>query len=137
MLKSLPLMALVLVSACATHAPSQSLLAGSEWRFVAIDQVAPANPDSASLAFEDDRLSASVGCNGMGGGWRIEDDRLIAGPLIGTKMYCTGPVWDQEQAIGSLLVASPKIEIEDDRLVLRSGGHEAELERISPPQSGL
>jgi heat shock protein HslJ len=112
----------------AKSSPPNAML--GEWRFVEIDGDTPAVPAKAKLTVEADRLSASAGCNGMGGPWRIEEDRLIAGPLAGTRMYCAGPVWDQEQALAALLVAAPTIAYEDQRLVLKSSGHSAALERV-------
>lgn len=122
----------LICAACVARPAASERLAESQWRFVTIDGDAPAAPDKALLTFEDERLSASVGCNGMGGDWRIEQGRLIAGPLMGTRMYCEGRVWQQEQAISALLVAAPTIEWQGDRLVLRSSGHSAELARLGP-----
>lgn len=132
---ALVLAAALLAAGCVAKPSTPNALEG-EWRFVAIDGGEPAAPAKARLTFDPERLSATVGCNGMGGPWRIEQNRLIAGPLAGTRMFCAGPLWDQEQAIGSLLVAAPTLAFEDDRLVLRSSGHQATLERVSPPQPG-
>ncbi|WP_374406089.1 META domain-containing protein [Pelagerythrobacter sp.] len=122
----------LLTAACVAHPAASERLTESQWRFVTIDGGSPAVPEKATLTFAEDRLSASVGCNGMGGDWRIEQGRLIAGPLMGTKMFCEGPVWEQEQAVSALLVAAPKLEWDGDRLFLNSSGHSAELERLSP-----
>jgi heat shock protein HslJ len=126
---------LPLLAACATQPAPPSRIAG-DWRFVSIDGDAPAVPDRARLSFADDRINASVGCNAMAGPWRIEEGRLIAGPLAGTRMYCEGPVWSQEDALSALLVAAPTIAFEDEQLVLKSSGHSAALARVSPPRSG-
>ncbi|MBD3730441.1 MAG: META domain-containing protein [Sphingomonadales bacterium] len=128
------LTALLLVGACAPKELDDNPLQASEWRFITIDSQPPASPDKARLGFQDGRIGANVGCNAMGGPWRIEQGRLIAGPLVTTEMYCAGPVWDQEMAVSALLAATPEIALDDDLLVLRSPGHSAELERISPRQ---
>lgn len=130
-----PIVALALLSltACAPApkaAPNR--LVGSEWQFITIDGAAAVSPN-AKLQFREDSIGANVGCNGMGGDWRIENGRLIAGPLMQTEMYCEGPVWGQEQAISALLVAAPQVSFAGDRLVLQSSGHKAELERVAPP----
>lgn len=126
----LALSAMVL-SACAgaRTGDSGARLANTTWRFTAIDGAAPVSA-KAHLSFERGRLGANAGCNGMGGQWRIEGARLIAGPLVQTEMYCEGPVWGQEQAIAALLAAAPEIRIQGDRMSLRSGGHSAELRRV-------
>lgn len=126
---------LVIASGCVARSSSPDGMVG-EWRMVAIDGAEPAQPAKARLTLEDDQLSATVGCNGMGGPWRTEENRLIAGPLAGTRMYCAGPVWEEEQALSALLVAAPTIAYEDGEMVLRSSGHSARLARINPPQSG-
>lgn len=120
----------VLLSACAASGEGASHLAETSWRFTSIDGATPANSD-AELTFEDDRIGANVGCNGMGGPWRTENGRLIAGPLIQTEMFCAGEVWGQEKAVSALLAATPRYELEGDTLILRSRGHVAELERTA------
>ncbi|WP_240530043.1 META domain-containing protein [Novosphingobium sp. PC22D] len=121
-------------SACAGPADS-SHLAESTWKFVSIDGEEPAS-QSAELTFERAQLDATVGCNALGGPWRTEADRLIAGPLEQTEMVCEGPVWGQEKAVGALLAATPKYEVEGNRMVLRSSGHIAELTREEEPGPG-
>ncbi|MBS1240525.1 MAG: hypothetical protein H6R45_1231 [Proteobacteria bacterium] len=122
------LFGLTLLGCVAQAAPSNALV-GSEWRFVSIDGEAPAS-DKAGLNFDIDRLGATVGCNRMNGPWRIEKERLIAGPMMQTKMFCDGPVGDQEQEVGALLVSGPELMLVGHRLSLRSHGHSAELERV-------
>lgn len=124
----LPLLSVSLLSACAAAGERQANLVNSTWRFTMIDGGAPVS-DKAQLTFEDDRIGANVGCNGMGGPWRVEGTRLIAGPLVQTQMYCEGPVWDQEKAISALLAGAPEFHLKTDSLVLKSSGHSAELQR--------
>lgn len=127
----LPLIALIpltVLAACAATPERHGHLANSSWHFVSIDGAAPVS-DKAKLDFERDRIGANVGCNGMGGPWRVEAERLIAGPLIQTQMYCQGPVWEQEKAVGALLAAAPEFDVTSERLILRSSGHSAELRR--------
>lgn len=123
----LPLAAVVLgLSGCAAAtAGGSSLLAGTRWRFTAIDGAAPVSP-MANLGFQADRLNANVGCNGMGGPWRIEHGRLIAGPLVATQMWCEGRM-EQERAVSALLAAAPEIKVGSAHMKLTAGGHSAEL----------
>ena len=122
------LVLLSLLSACAASSKGQTKLANSSWHFISIDGAAPVS-DKAKLRFEKDRIGATVGCNGMGGPWRVESGRLIAGPLAQTQMYCEGEIWSQEKAIGALLAGAPEVQVKTDRLVLKSSGHSAELAR--------
>ncbi len=123
---------LPLLAACAAASWDGTHIDNSRWRFVAIDGAGPAS-DKTRLDFAGERLSINVGCNGMGGPWRIENGRLIAGPLIQTEMYCDGPVWDQERAVAALFAGTPAFAVEDDRMTLKSSGHSAELQREAAP----
>ncbi len=125
---ALPTMILPL-AACAFAAAGgpSSPLAQTRWRFTAIDAVAPVAA-GATLEFQAGRLSASVGCNGMGGEWRIERGRLIAGPFVSTQMWCEG-VMEQERAVATLLAGGPEVKVNGTRMTLTSGGHSAQLVR--------
>ena len=122
----LPILAAVLSACAATNAGSSSLTE-SQWRFVAIDGAPPVS-ETASLSFQSQRLNANVGCNGMGGPWRVEGGRLIAGPLISTKMFCEGRM-EQENAVSAMLSGGPRLALAGDRMTLTSAGHSAELVR--------
>jgi heat shock protein HslJ len=122
------LLALPLLAACTTLPGASPDLSGTKWAFTAIDGARPVSA-KASLNFEPDRLSANVGCNGMGGEWRMEQDRIIADQLIGTQMYCEG-LMEQESAVAALLGSKPRLTMAGDRLVLRSAAHSAELQRV-------
>ena len=113
----------------ATNAASLAL-AGSEWRMLAIDGDTPARSGN-HLKFDRGTLAASVGCNSLGGNYRVEGERLIAGPLTQTEMFCEGPVWGQEQALTALLVGAPELRMTGSRLTLISRGHRAEFARVA------
>ena len=121
------------LAGCVAQAEPHHALSGTNWRFTAIDGAQPAS-DKARLEFREDGMHATVGCNGMGGPWRMEHERLLAGPLAQTEMYCAGPLGDQEQAVSTLLSAAPQVSLEHGKLVLRSSGHSAELERAVSPK---
>lgn len=118
-------------AACAmAQEDSGSDLAGSQWTLEQIDGDAPSLPAGARLSFERERLAASAGCNSIGGPWRVDGLRLIAGPLVQTEMYCDGPVWKQERALSALLSAGPVITRKGNVLTLVSSGHRARLARV-------
>lgn len=121
---------LLLVSGCAASGDSGAAISGTSWRFTEIDGAAPLSED-AHLDFKKKNLGASVGCNSIDGEWRIEDDRLIAGPLAQTEMYCAGPLWDQEKALNALLTSAPVIVVKGDRMTLKSHGRSAELRKAA------
>ncbi|WP_225205768.1 META domain-containing protein [Novosphingobium huizhouense] len=118
------------LAACAGAGAAHAPLAGTQWQIVRVDGAASAAPDKARIAFDAARISANVGCNGMGGDYRVEGGRVIAGPLIATQMFCDGPVWDQEQAVSALLAGAPAFERSGRALRLKSAGHEVEARRL-------
>lgn len=116
------------VAGCTAGSDAGSHLTGSTWHFEQIDGERPASK-AASLTFTGGRIGVHVGCNQLGGPWRMGEERLIAGPFTQTEMACPAPAWNQERAVSSLLVATPRIEITGDRMTLQSSGHTAELVR--------
>lgn len=125
-----PSLLLALVAAGCAAAPTGGTsprLDGTRWHFAAIDGAAPVSP-GAALVFHADRIGANVGCNGMGGPWRIERGRLIAGPLISTQMWCEGKM-EQERAVSALLTSGPVVTVSGAKMTLKTGGHSAELTR--------
>lgn len=127
----LSIAAAALLGGCATAPSGGASLADTRWTILRIDGTAPVMPDKATMRFEDDRLGANVGCNGIGGDYRVEGSRLIAGPLMATRMFCEGPVWKQEEAVNALLSAAPELLRSGKTMRLTSGGHTLDLELIA------
>jgi heat shock protein HslJ len=98
--------------------------------FTSIDGAAPVAPET-SLAFGE-RLTANVGCNGLSGAWQLQDGRLVAGPLMATRMFCAGRM-EQEQAVSALLSGNPAVRLEGDSLTLTSTDRSAVLTRSPSP----
>ncbi|MBA3054461.1 MAG: META domain-containing protein [Sphingomonadales bacterium] len=121
------LLAVVAAGCAVAPTTSASPLAGSRWSFTMIDGAKPVSAD-ARLEFDADNASANVGCNGMGGPWRLEGKRLFVGPLVSTEMWCDG-MMEQERTVKTLLSATPEVSISGGRMTLRTGGHSAELVR--------
>jgi heat shock protein HslJ len=101
-------------------------MVGTQWQLTAIDGLAPERPQGARLKFEQTRFSASAGCNAIGGDYRLEGGRMIAGSVMATEMFCEGQVMSQEQAVNALLAGAPQIERQGQRLRLASAGHSLE-----------
>jgi len=121
---------LALAACAAPNSGGNPHLADSAWRFTRIDGRAAAS-SHARLTFTGANLGANVGCNGMGGTWRVEAGRLITGPLMQTEMFCEGPVWPQERSVSALLAGAPKFTVNGNRMMLASSGHSAELVRVA------
>lgn len=119
-----------LLGGCSAQTSGSAGLGGSNWRIAQIDGSVPAVPARATLNFADRQVNASIGCNRLGGDYRIEAGRLIAGPLVQTEMYCGDPLASQERALSALLVGAPALRLTGGTLVLQSSGHSARFERI-------
>lgn len=117
-----------LIAGCSQRG-ERSHLAETSWRFERIDGQRPATTD-ARLSFDDRKIGVKIGCNRLGGPWRTDDNRLFAGPLAQSEMACPDSAWNQGNAVGALLVATPRMSVEGDRMILQSSGHTAELVRI-------
>ncbi|HKR90869.1 META domain-containing protein [Novosphingobium sp.] len=130
------LLAIPALMAGCSERGDRSHLAETSWRFERIDGERPASTD-AHLTFDDGRIGVNVGCNRLGGPWRVDaDNRLYAGPLAQTEMACPDPAWNQGNAVNALLVATPRMNVEGDRMILQSSGHTAELVRIENAKEG-
>lgn len=131
----LALAALSLAATASAGVPKPAALTNTTWKIVKIDGKSPASP-AAELRFQPDRISATAGCNGMGGTWQIRQGKLVGGPFVSTMMYCQGidgdnSLMDQERALSDLLSGKASIDLKGKRLTLRSLGHSAELVRVN------
>lgn len=91
------------LNGCGGPLDDAATLVGGEWRIAAIDGAAlPADPP-ATLSFTDDRLSGSVGCNRMTGGYALVDGKLVAGGIATTRMMCPPPLMQREMRLLDLL----------------------------------
>jgi len=122
-------LALTLMSGCATVPPAEADLDGTRWTIVSIDGAAPKSP-KAAVEFAPDRISATAGCNGLGGSWEAKDGKLITGPFVSTMMFCEG-LMEDERALSQLFNAKPSYTASDARLTLTGGGHTVELRRAN------
>ncbi|MFS0848863.1 META domain-containing protein [Novosphingobium panipatense] len=109
--------------------PASESLASGTWHFVRIDGERPASK-AARLSFEGPDIVVHAGCNRFEGPWRLEQNRLLAGPFAQSDAPCSKTSWEQGNALGALLVAAPTVTAEGSRIVLRSSGHTAELVRV-------
>ncbi|HNV09487.1 MAG: Heat shock protein HslJ [Alphaproteobacteria bacterium ADurb.BinA280] len=88
------------------------------------------------LDFNEGRLAVLNACNRIGGSFEIENDRLIVGAMISTKMACADPaLTNLDRAISERLQGSLRIEFSADtppRLRLLTEGGDT-LEFIGEP----
>lgn len=122
------LLSLACLAGCSQNT-ERSHLSETSWRFDRIDGERPVYAASG-ITFENGQIGIEVGCRSLDGPWRMDADRLVAGPLAQTETACAAPSWHQGTAVNSLLVATPRIAVEGNRMILQSRGHTAELVRV-------
>lgn len=90
------------------------------------------------IAFGDGQISASGGCNSMGGPYRLDGERLVAGSLFTTEMACDEPLMAQDTWLADLLDGAT-ITLDGDTLVLAKGNVRMTLEdrEIADPDRPL
>jgi heat shock protein HslJ len=71
------------------------------------------------LTFHDDgRLTASAGCNTLGGHVEVKGDRIEVGDLSTTEMGCDPSLHEQDEWLAGVLGAGPRFTLEESRLRL-------------------
>lgn len=73
------------------------------------------------LTFDDTSLGATLGCNHLGGTYRLDGDVLVVDELSTTDMGCDAPRHDQDQWFADLLSSRPTVAVEGDTLTLSGG----------------
>lgn len=74
------------------------------------------------LEFEDGRIRANGGCNGMGGDYSVADDDLVVGDMASTQMGCEQDLMDQDLWLSDFLTGRPAVELSGDELTLAKDG---------------
>ena len=103
-------------------------LTNTNWRITAIDGRAVSG--DYHLDFTADRLSGRAGCNGFGGSFRLDGDRLTAGPLMSTRMACPGRMRDEQAVLRILRVPVTARQSSEQALELRGGGGSISLQLV-------
>ena len=115
------LLALLILSACSGG--SESSVAGT-CKLVSYGD--PASPTAAvpdvetSIEFKEGQVSGNVGCNGFGGTYEIDGDKITFSEVVSTLMFCEGPVGDQELGTLAVLQDSTTYVLDGDTLTLTS-----------------
>jgi heat shock protein HslJ len=73
------------------------------------------------LAFTEMEITASAGCNTMGGSYRVDGPHLIVEQLATTDMGCPAPLGAQDAWLATLLGAQPAFTVVGNDLALSSG----------------
>jgi heat shock protein HslJ len=115
----------LLVAACATGGSSVTP-DGRDFLSTSVTEDGVERPLVAGtqirLGFADGRISASAGCNTMGGSYRIDGGLLVVGDLSMTEMGCDPDRHAQDDWLAAFLAARPAIRLGANELALDGGG---------------
>ena len=113
---------------CGGGAVAPATLAGSNWRVVSVNGRQTPPGGQFFMHFEANRVSAKLGCNGLGADYSVTANVLDLGPVIGTRMACPDMTFETQ---GSTILDQPMTMawIGGDRLRLTSAAGTIELTR--------
>jgi heat shock protein HslJ len=116
---------LILIALAACSAVPEPTLDGTEWLSTAVTEDGADRPlvdgTRIRLGFTDGQLSASAGCNTMGGPYRIDDGLLVVEGGGMTEMGCDEERHAQDDWLFEFLGSPPAIAQEGPKLTLTSG----------------
>ena len=100
--------------------PDVAVDAGAyEWRLAQVRDV-DGQPDPGPLGglerplelrFADGRLSSNGACNSFGGGYRVEDDKLVVDSLMQTQRACPGGAMEADTRLIEFIEGTPRFEL--------------------------
>ena len=115
------LLVLLILAACAGG--SSASVTGT-WKLVSYGD--PASPTSAapdvdtSIEFKEGQLTGNVGCNGFGGNYEVDGDKITFSEVVSTLMFCEGPVGDQETTTLNVLHETATFVLDGNTLTITS-----------------
>ena len=124
MKKYLLLLLLVAVlSACGAKNEGSSESLTGTWKLTSygpLTSPTPAIPDStAQIIFNDDgTVTGNSGCNGFGGGYKVEGDQVTFDQITSTLMACDDARMSQEDAVHKVLTDTASFKREGNTLTL-------------------
>lgn len=104
-------------------------LAGTNWRVEAVNGRPTPPQGEYFIRFEDDRISAKFGCNGMGGNYSENGNSRTVGPMAATRMFCPDPAMSFENQGGTILSQPVTATSNGDRMTLSNANGRIELRR--------
>jgi heat shock protein HslJ len=96
-------------------------LAGTDWDLVMLGNGTLLPDSKITIAFDQEGLRGSAGCNGYFGSYTLERAEFAMGPLASTAMDCEG-LMDQEQNFLELLSSAESLTFEEKQLIIHGGG---------------
>lgn len=108
-----------------------AVLDGTDWASTSVEGRDLAKGSKLTLAFENDLLSASAGCNSINGKYSVNGGVLKQHDQFQTQMACVG-IGDQETWFAGFLAAGAKVMLLEHTLTLSRGDVKAVFERAKP-----
>jgi heat shock protein HslJ len=87
-----------------------------------------------NMIFLAESMSVNAGCNGMNGGFQIDENVLTAGPFTSTMMACDEALMDQDTWLSDFLMASPAIALDGSTLTLTGDEATITLSEVEPAE---
>jgi heat shock protein HslJ len=81
-----------------------------------VDGLRLAEGTQVNVSFDDAGVSASAGCNSIGGAFDIQGDVLKVSGLQSTAIGCAAPLLAQDNWLSSFLLAGPTLVLTDPKL---------------------
>ena len=111
------------LSACAAGNGQSSLIAS--WKLTAFGPAASPTPavadTEAGLAFnKDGTITGNSGCNGFGGNYEVDGDKITFSEVVSTLMACDDPRMEQEGVVQQVLTNTATYKIEGNTLTLNN-----------------
>jgi heat shock protein HslJ len=106
-----------------TQEPSTSASLIGAWKLTAYGPAGAPTPAvegaAAGLTFnQDGTINGSSGCNGLGGDYTVEGDKITFGEFVSTLMACDDPIMKQEEAAHKVMTGTATYKIEGDTLTI-------------------
>lgn len=99
--------------------PPSVAITGKTWvAETVLGEPAPADVSLTLLLTQDGRAAGRAGCNQYGGAVAVHGGRIMFKPLVSTRMACSQPVMDQEEAFLEALQASERFQIDAEGRLL-------------------
>ncbi|RJF91413.1 META domain-containing protein [Sphingomonas cavernae] len=111
------------VKGCGGPAVPPAKLAGTSWTIISIGGTAAAGDRPGTLAFSEDRLSGSSGCNRFSSPYAQTGDRLSISAVTSTKMACPGPAMEQESKLFEIFASEVRVSFRDGDTLVITGGN--------------
>jgi heat shock protein HslJ len=111
------------ISACTAGNGQASASVIGSWKLTSFGPAAspkPAVPDTqAGLTFnQDGSIIGNSGCNGFGGSYQLEGDKITFSEVVSTLMACDTPRMEQESAVHQVLTDTATYQIAGNTLTL-------------------